>query len=195
VSSFWEGTSRRSRLDGVVRDAVGEIICRIAWALGVHPADLLSHGRRVGICSSRARYVYRPGRRAGLDRESSSRRPIPAPGPARDGRAQAGAVSVRCLGYPPEQTFAIHFVTRAMVRIELARLPPAVGLPTRGGTMRGRRSRRGDQVPSAGPVRKGSGNGANLGFEATLWRAADKLRNNMDAAEYKHRRTSRPTRL
>lgn len=27
---------------------------------------------------------------------------------------------------------------------------------------------------------------ANLGFEATLWLAADKLRNNMDAAEYKH---------
>jgi type I restriction enzyme M protein len=30
---------------------------------------------------------------------------------------------------------------------------------------------------------KGSNGGANLGFEATLW---DKLRNNMDAAEYKH---------
>ena len=29
-------------------------------------------------------------------------------------------------------------------------------------------------------------NGANLGFEAKLWLAADKLRNNMDAAEYKH---------
>ncbi|MHB8370901.1 MAG: class I SAM-dependent DNA methyltransferase [Leptospirales bacterium] len=29
-------------------------------------------------------------------------------------------------------------------------------------------------------------NGAALGFEATLWQAADKLRNNMDAAEYKH---------
>ncbi len=29
-------------------------------------------------------------------------------------------------------------------------------------------------------------NGANLGFEQTLWLAADKLRNNMDAAEYKH---------
>ena len=27
---------------------------------------------------------------------------------------------------------------------------------------------------------------ANLGFEAKLWSAADKLRNNMDAAEYKH---------
>ena len=29
-------------------------------------------------------------------------------------------------------------------------------------------------------------NGANLGFEQKLWQAADKLRNNMDAAEYKH---------
>src|SRR5262245_58500131 len=29
-------------------------------------------------------------------------------------------------------------------------------------------------------------NGATIGFEATLWQAADKLRNNMDAAEYKH---------
>src|SRR5258707_5518422 len=29
-------------------------------------------------------------------------------------------------------------------------------------------------------------NGATLGFEAKLWAAADALRNNMDAAEYKH---------
>ncbi len=29
-------------------------------------------------------------------------------------------------------------------------------------------------------------NGANLGFEEKLWLAADKLRSNMDAAEYKH---------
>jgi type I restriction enzyme M protein len=29
-------------------------------------------------------------------------------------------------------------------------------------------------------------NGAILGFEETLWRAADKLRGHMDAAEYKH---------
>ena len=28
--------------------------------------------------------------------------------------------------------------------------------------------------------------GANLGFEEKMWQAADKLRNNMDAAEYKH---------
>ena len=32
----------------------------------------------------------------------------------------------------------------------------------------------------------GNDSTANLGFEATLWLAADKLRNNMDAAEYKH---------
>jgi len=33
---------------------------------------------------------------------------------------------------------------------------------------------------------KREGSAANLGFEATMWAAADKLRNNMDAAEYKH---------
>lgn len=31
-----------------------------------------------------------------------------------------------------------------------------------------------------------NGNGANLGFEEKLWAAADKLRGQMDAAEYKH---------
>jgi type I restriction enzyme M protein len=31
-----------------------------------------------------------------------------------------------------------------------------------------------------------NGSTANLGFEAKLWAAADALRNNMDAAEYKH---------
>lgn len=34
--------------------------------------------------------------------------------------------------------------------------------------------------------KKASDSSANLGFEAKLWLAADKLRNNMDAAEYKH---------
>jgi HsdM N-terminal domain len=33
---------------------------------------------------------------------------------------------------------------------------------------------------------KANGNGAALGFEAKLWLGADKLRNNLDAAEYKH---------
>lgn len=32
----------------------------------------------------------------------------------------------------------------------------------------------------------GKGTAANLGFESQLWPAADKLRNNLDAAEYKH---------
>ena len=29
-------------------------------------------------------------------------------------------------------------------------------------------------------------NNGNLGFEQKLWQAADKMRSNMDAAEYKH---------
>lgn len=33
---------------------------------------------------------------------------------------------------------------------------------------------------------KVNSNGANLGFEQKLWQAADKMRSNMDAAEYKH---------
>jgi type I restriction enzyme M protein len=47
-------------------------------------------------------------------------------------------------------------------------------------------------APQAQPARaprkgKAASNGtANLGFEAKLWLTADKLRNNMDAAEYKH---------
>jgi type I restriction enzyme M protein len=34
--------------------------------------------------------------------------------------------------------------------------------------------------------KKSKANGATIGFEAKLWQTADKLRNNMDAAEYKH---------
>ena len=41
-------------------------------------------------------------------------------------------------------------------------------------------------MPRQKPAARPHGNGANLGFEPTLWAAADKLRNNMDAAEYKH---------
>ena len=35
-------------------------------------------------------------------------------------------------------------------------------------------------------IKNNNSNGANLGFEQKLWQAADKMRNNMDAAEYKH---------
>src|SRR5438067_4017276 len=35
-------------------------------------------------------------------------------------------------------------------------------------------------------TRSSSNNSANIGFEQKLWAAADKLRSNMDAAEYKH---------
>ena len=38
----------------------------------------------------------------------------------------------------------------------------------------------------AKPASKKSDSSATIGFEAKLWLAADKLRNNMDAAEYKH---------
>ncbi len=43
-------------------------------------------------------------------------------------------------------------------------------------------------MPRGRPKKKntGNGNGANLGFEAKLWAAADKLRGHMDAAEYKN---------
>lgn len=35
-------------------------------------------------------------------------------------------------------------------------------------------------------AKKQNGNGANLGFEAQLWAAADKLRGNMEPSDYKH---------
>src|SRR5438552_1259043 len=37
-----------------------------------------------------------------------------------------------------------------------------------------------------GASRSSKSNGATLGFEAKLWQAADLLRNNLDAAQYKH---------
>ena len=55
---------------------------------------------------------------------------------------------------------------------------------------RGRPAKAAPEAQASGPP-SGSGSaaeqsGAMLGFEAKLWQAADKLRNNMDAAEYKH---------
>src|SRR5438309_8076803 len=41
-------------------------------------------------------------------------------------------------------------------------------------------------MPRTKSTKATSGNSANIGFEAKLWLAADKLRSNMDAAEYKH---------
>ena len=41
-------------------------------------------------------------------------------------------------------------------------------------------------MPRGRKAEKATTNGANLGFEEKLWQAADKLRNNMDAGEYKH---------
>jgi hypothetical protein len=45
---------------------------------------------------------------------------------------------------------------------------------------------RGRALTDVGGAKPANGIGANLGFEAKLWAAADALRNNMDAAEYKH---------
>jgi type I restriction enzyme M protein len=41
-------------------------------------------------------------------------------------------------------------------------------------------------MKSSGKTKRVTDTAANLGFEAKLWAAADALRNNMDAAEYKH---------
>src|SRR3954465_5146963 len=41
-------------------------------------------------------------------------------------------------------------------------------------------------MPRARSTGSSNNNSANIGFEAKLWLAADKLRSNMDAAEYKH---------
>jgi type I restriction enzyme M protein len=41
-------------------------------------------------------------------------------------------------------------------------------------------------MPRIRPSNGNANSSANIGFEAKLWLAADKLRSNMDAAEYKH---------
>jgi type I restriction enzyme M protein len=42
------------------------------------------------------------------------------------------------------------------------------------------------KTPKKSKEASSSSSGANIGFEAQLWKAADALRSNMDAAEYKH---------
>lgn len=56
------------------------------------------------------------------------------------------------------------------------RAPAAPPAPASGGTPPSPPRRRGPRTAARG----------ELGFEATLWQAADRLRSNMDAAEYKH---------
>ncbi len=41
-------------------------------------------------------------------------------------------------------------------------------------------------MAQAKKAKKQGGNGANLGFEAQMFQAADKMRGSMDASEYKH---------
>lgn len=50
---------------------------------------------------------------------------------------------------------------------------------------RGRPKKNPDSAASAAPA-KAQGNGANLGFEAKLFLAADKLRKNLEPSDYKH---------
>jgi type I restriction enzyme M protein len=50
---------------------------------------------------------------------------------------------------------------------------------------RGRPKKNADGAASAAPA-KGNGNGANLGFEAQMFLAADKLRKNLEPSDYKH---------
>ncbi len=40
--------------------------------------------------------------------------------------------------------------------------------------------------PAKSPDTKRNGNGANLGFEAQMFLAADKLRKNLEPSDYKH---------
>ncbi len=72
------------------------------------------------------------------------------------------------------KTFAAR-AARSVPRVASAQHPVASVVPGF--------DQREERVPRS---RRNEPSAANLGFEATLWRAADALRNNMDAAEYKH---------
>ncbi|MEN2976943.1 class I SAM-dependent DNA methyltransferase [Tistrella bauzanensis] len=64
-----------------------------------------------------------------------------------------------------------------------ARAKPARPKPVRGQSVGGQ-SARGQSA--RGQSARGHGNGGNLGFEADLFKAADKLRGNMEPSDYKH---------
>ncbi|MBK5958364.1 N-6 DNA methylase [Rhodoplanes elegans] len=51
---------------------------------------------------------------------------------------------------------------------------------------RGRPKKNGSEKDKTSNANGGKSTSANLGYEARLWQMADALRNNMDAAEYKH---------
>ena len=48
------------------------------------------------------------------------------------------------------------------------------------------RPKKADSGAAKGKKTKANGNGANLGFEAQLFLAADKLRKNLEPSDYKH---------
>jgi type I restriction enzyme M protein len=51
---------------------------------------------------------------------------------------------------------------------------------------RGRSKKSTGDTPSAKTAKEQKGNGGNLGFEAQLFLAADKLRKNLEPSDYKH---------
>ncbi len=78
-----------------------------------------------------------------------------------------------------------------IIRRILGEAPPAAAPAERSARAAGRTKRTTAGAERSRASRKAQAsrrahNGAVLGFEDKLWKAADKLRNNMDAAEYKH---------
>ena len=102
------------------------------------------------------------------------------------GSPAANALLRQALGWPQDQYEA--------VKAELVARKIVVRGRGRSGTvwLVGAESVPNGAAKAAAPVGNGrkskpaGGGTANLGFEAKLWLTADKLRNNMDAAEYKH---------
>jgi len=101
------------------------------------------------------------------------------------GSPAANGLVRQALGWPQDQYEAVKaelvarkIVVRGRGRSDTVSLVGAESVPI-------------GAAKAAAPVGNGrkskpAGGTANLGFEAKLWLTADKLRNNMDAAEYKH---------